>query len=172
MAASARVRHRRACIMIDGLALARAIHVLALVHWIGGVAVVTTIVLPQARKLPDAGSAVAAFDAFERPFARQARVSILLAGLSGAYMLIELDAWERFLHASFWWMHLMVAVWAVFALMVYVLEPLLLHENFRKFAFRRKDRAFTLATSFHGFALLASAIAIGAGVLGAHGSLP
>jgi uncharacterized membrane protein len=30
--------------MIDDLELARAIHVLALVHWIGGLAVVTTIV--------------------------------------------------------------------------------------------------------------------------------
>ena len=87
-------------------------------------------------------------------------------------MLIKLDAWERFLHASFWWVHLMVAVWAVFALMVYVIEPLLLHEKFREFALRRKDRAFALATWFHGFALLASAIAIGAGALGAHGGLP
>ena len=51
--------------MIDDLALARAIHILALVHWIGGVAVVTTIVLPRARELPDAADAVAAFEAFE-----------------------------------------------------------------------------------------------------------
>jgi putative copper export protein len=41
--------------------LARAIHVLALVHWIGGVAMVTTIVLPHARRLPEAIDAVAAF---------------------------------------------------------------------------------------------------------------
>ncbi len=44
---------------IDDLALARAIHVLALVHWIGGLAVVTTIVLPHVRALPDAKDAVA-----------------------------------------------------------------------------------------------------------------
>jgi uncharacterized membrane protein len=36
------------------LVLARAIHVVALVHWIGGVAFVTTIVLPSARKAPTA----------------------------------------------------------------------------------------------------------------------
>jgi uncharacterized membrane protein len=35
--------------LIDDHALIRAIHVLALVHWIGGLVVVTTIVLPHAR---------------------------------------------------------------------------------------------------------------------------
>ena len=37
----------------DDIALARAIHVLALVHWIGGVAAVTTIILPRARAFAD-----------------------------------------------------------------------------------------------------------------------
>ena len=157
--------------MIDDLALARAIHILALVHWIGGVAVVTTIVLPRARELPDAADAVAAFEAFERRFAQQARVSIFLAGLSGVYMLMRLDAWDPFRYASFWWMHLMVAVWVLFALMIYVVEPIVIHKLFHDFALREKDRAFALAAIFHAIALLVSAIAIGTGVLGAHGGL-
>lgn len=158
--------------MIDNLALARAIHVLALVHWIGGLAVVTTIVLPHARRLPNAKDAVAAFEAFERRFAPQVRISILLVGLSGAYMLMKLDAWNRFQYASFWWLDLMVAVWIIFALMVYVLEPLVMHRHFHEFALRNKDRAFTVAIRFHAVALTISAFAIGAGVLGAHGGLP
>lgn len=157
--------------MIDDLALARAIHILALVHWIGGVGVVTTIVLPRARELPDARDAVAAFEAFEQRFAQQARVSIFLAGLSGVYMLMKLDAWDRFQYSSFWWMHLMVAVWVLFALMIYVLEPIVIHKLFHQFALRQKDRAFALATLFHVLALLISAVAIAAGVLGAHGGL-
>ena len=88
--------------MIDDFALARAIHLLAVVHWIGGVAVVTTIVLPRARALLDAHEAVAAFEAFEQRFASQARISILLAGLSGAYMLTKIGAWNSLQHASFW----------------------------------------------------------------------
>ena len=44
--------------IIDDFALARALHVLALVHWIGGVAMVTTIVLPRARALADARAAL------------------------------------------------------------------------------------------------------------------
>lgn len=157
--------------MIDDLALARAMHILALVHWIGGLAVVTTIILPRARELPNANDAVAAFEAFERPFARQARVSILLAGLSGVYMLIKLDAWSRFQYASFWWMHLMVAVWGLFALMIYVLEPMVIHSVFHEYALRQKDRAFGLATLLHWIALLVSALVIGAGVLGSHAGL-
>ena len=158
--------------MIDDLALARAIHVLALVHWIGGVAVVTTIVLPHVRALPNAKDAVASFEAFELRFASQARISILLVGLSGAYMLTKLDAWNRFQYASFWWLDLMVAVWMLFALMVYVLEPFVFHRLFQKFALRNKDRAFAVAIELHAVALIISALAIGAGVLGAHGGLP
>ena len=158
--------------MINDLALARAIYVLALVHWIGGLAVVTTIVLPRARALPNAKEAIAAFEAFELRFASQVRTSILIAGLSGAYMLTKLDAWDRFQYVSFWWLDLMVAVWMLFALMVYVLEPLLIHRLFHEFALRNKDRAFAVATGLHGVALIVSAFAIGAGVFGAQGGLP
>ena len=40
--------------MIDLHVLARLIHVLALVHWIGGVAMVTLVIMPQMRTLPAA----------------------------------------------------------------------------------------------------------------------
>jgi len=108
--------------MINDFAVARALHVLALVHWIGGVTMVTTIVLPRAGALADAHAALAAFEAFENPFAAQARFSILLAGLSGFYMLNKMQAWTLLLDPAFWWLALMVAVWAVFALVVFVLD--------------------------------------------------
>ena len=158
--------------MIDDFALARAIHVVALVHWIGGVAVVTTIVLPRAHALRDAREAVAAFEAFEQRFASQARISILLVGVSGAYMLTKIGAWNSLHYASFWWLHLMIAVWILFALVIYVLEPLVLHRLFHKFALRNKDRTFAVATGLHAVALILAALAIGAGVLGAHGGFP
>jgi uncharacterized membrane protein len=158
--------------MIDDLAAARAIHVLAVVHWIGGMATVTTIVLPRARHLPDANAAISFFEAFERPFARQARVSVMLAGISGLYMLWRLAAWERFESPSFWWLHLMVALWVLFVLMLFVLEPLGIDRSFRSYALRQQDRAFALATRLHWAALLIATLTIGAGVLGAHGYLP
>lgn len=157
---------------VDDFTLARAVHLLALVHWIGGVTMVTSIVLPRARTLPDARAAIAAFEMFEGRFAAQARISILLAGLSGFYMLHKLQAWTRLLEPASWWLALMVAVWAVFALMVFMLEPLLVHRLFHSYALRDKDRAFGWAIRLHAVALIASIIAIAAGVLGAHGALP
>jgi uncharacterized membrane protein len=157
--------------MIDDIAVARALHVLALVHWIGGVAIVTTIVLPRARALPDAHAALTAFEGFEGRFAAQARFSILLAGMSGFYMLNKLESWARLLSPTFWWLGLMVVVWSVFALMVFVLEPLIVHRLFHDYARRDKERAFALAIRLHAVALTISGVAIAAGVLGAHGAL-
>ena len=34
------------------------------------------------------------------------------------------DLWGRFGEARFWWMHAMVGLWLVFALMLFVIEPL------------------------------------------------
>jgi len=158
--------------MIDDLGLARAIHVLGVVHWIGGLAAVTTIVLPRARRLPNATASIGAFEVFERRFARQARVSVAATGASGVYLLWRMGAWSRFESLSFWWLHLMVLVWLLFALMLFVLEPLGLDRLFRSYALREKDHAFTAALTLHGLALAVAAAAIGAGVLGAHGSLP
>lgn len=155
--------------MIDDLTFARVVHVLALVHWIGGVAVVTTIVLPHARALSDARAAIAAFEQFESRFAAQARISILLAGLSGFYMLDKLQAWERLLDPSFWWLNLMVVVWLMFALMVFVLEPIVVHRLFHGRALRDKESVFTLAIRLHAAALAVTGVAIAAGVFGAHG---
>ena len=158
--------------MIDDVGLARALHVLALVHWIGGVTMVTTVVLPRARALANAHAALAAFEAFEGRFAAQARVSILIVGLSGLYMLAKLHAWEQLANPAFWWLDLMIAVWAVFALMVYVLEPLVVHRLFHDYVLRDKESAFALATRLHVVALTMSGVAIMAGVLGAHGAMP
>ena len=158
--------------MINDFAIARALHVLALVHWIGGVALVTTIVLPRARALANAHDALAAFKAFEGPFAAQARVSILLVGLSGFYMLIKLQAWTLLLDPAFWWLALMVVVWTAFALIVFVLEPLVVNRLFHDYALRNKDRAFSLAIRLHAAALTISCVAIMAGVLGSQGALP
>ena len=157
--------------MIDELAVARAIHVLAVVHWIGGIAIVTTIVLPQSRLLPDANAAIASFEKFERPFARQARISVTLAGISGFYMLWRLGVWERLQAPAFWWLHLMIALWILFVLMLFVLEPLGIDRLFRSYALRQQERAFPLATRLHWAALLIATVTIGAGVLGAHGYL-
>ena len=122
--------------------------------------------------MANAHAALAAFEAFEGPFASQVRFSILLAGLSGFYMLNKLQAWTLLLDPAFWWLALMVAVWAMFTLIVFVFEPLVVHRLFHDYALRDKDRAFSLAIRLHAAALTISCVAIVAGVLGAQGALP
>src|SRR5208282_5705813 len=112
---------------MDEVTIARALHVLAVVLWIGGVGFATTVLLPAIRRLEAPEQRLALFDAIERRFAWQARLTTALAGLTGLDMLIRLDLWDRFLSPAYWWMHAMVIVWLVFTVMLCVAEPLVLH---------------------------------------------
>jgi len=56
---------------------------------------VATIVLPRARALPDVRAALAAFEAFERRFVAEVRLSILLAVLSGFSATVLADRRSR-----------------------------------------------------------------------------
>ncbi|MEZ5916437.1 MAG: hypothetical protein R3C40_02530 [Parvularculaceae bacterium] len=54
---------------------------------------------------------------------------MLLAGVSGFWMIWRGDMWSNFADPHFWWMHAMVCVWAVFAAMLFIIEPLFLHRR-------------------------------------------
>lgn len=58
---------------MDDLAIARAIHVLAVVHWIGGVALVTTVVLPAVARLSESSRRIGTFEEIEGRFSLQAK---------------------------------------------------------------------------------------------------
>ena len=156
---------------MDAFALARAAHVLAVVHWIGGVAMVTLVILPAVARMAVPAERIAAFEAIEGRFGVQARVSTLVAGLSGLWMLWETDGWRLFSDPGHWWLHLMVAVWALFTLVLFVLEPLVLHRWFHARAVAAPEAAFLLVLRLHRVLLALSGIAVAAGVLGAHGGL-
>jgi uncharacterized membrane protein len=156
---------------MDDLTLSRALHVVAVVHWIGGVAFVTLVLLPAVRRLAAARERVALFEEVERRFAAQARISTLVAGLTGFWMTERLDAWARFADLRFWWMHAMLALWAIFTLMLFVLEPLVLHRWFLARAQRDPEATFALIQRLHIVLLTASAVTVAAAVLGAHGWL-
>ena len=117
---------------MDVITIARALHVAAIVHWIGGVAMVTLVILPAIRRNAPPEQRLPLFEAIEGRFAGQARISTLIAGLSGLYMTHQMNDWDRFLEPGFWWMHAMVAVWLIFTLMLFVAEPLFLHRWFHE----------------------------------------
>ena len=157
---------------MDDVTLARALHVLAVVHWIGGVSMVTLVILPAIGRTVRAVDRLACFEAIEGPFSLQARVSIILAGASGFWMIHRMDLWHRFVEPGFWWMHAMVLVWLVFTLVLFVAEPLFLARWARTRAAIDPDGAFRLVLDGHRVLLAASAVTTGAAVLGAHGMLP
>jgi uncharacterized membrane protein len=64
---------------MDDLTVARAIHVAGVVFWIGGVAFVTTVLLPGVRRMKDPQDRVSFFEQVEGKFAWQARVTTLAA---------------------------------------------------------------------------------------------
>jgi uncharacterized membrane protein len=156
---------------MDDVTIARALHVLAIVLWIGGVGLVTTVLLPAARRIPDPAQRFALFEMVESRFGAQARFSVLLAGLSGLYMLVRMDAWYRFASPAYWWMHAMVLVWLIFAVVLFVLEPLVLH---RLFAARGKidpDAALRALHHAHIGLLALSLLTMLGAVAGSHGLL-
>lgn len=156
--------------MIDDIALARALHVLSVVHWIGGVAFVTLIALPLARAGEDPRSGWALFEAIERRFAAQARVSIPLAGATGLWVTSRLDLWSRFGDRAFWWMDAMVAVWTLFMLIIFVVEPLA-HARLSAMAARDPAAALRRLSRAHSVLLAAAVVTILGAVAGAHSGL-
>ena len=156
---------------MDDVTLARALHVLAVVLWIGGVAFVTTVLLPAVRDLHAAAERVIFFETVERRFGNQARVTTVLAGLSGFYMVVRLDLWDRFLSVAYWWMHAMVAVWLLFTFMLFVAEPLFLDRWLLARAKTRPEATFGLIERLHRILLALSLITLIGAVLGSHGVL-
>ena len=157
--------------MFEQLTLARALHVLALVHWLGGVSMVTLVILPAIKRFARPEDRLQLFEDVEGRFSGQAKISVTLAGLSGFYMTWLLEAWERFLDPAFWWMHAMVLVWAVFTFVLFIGEPLFLPAWFHRKAEAAPEATFCLVHRAHVVLLTLSAITIGAAVLGAHGFL-
>lgn len=151
---------------MNDLAIARAIHVLAVVVWIGGVAMVTTVILPAVRR--HAGMLML-LEAVERRFVWQARIATLLVAASGFYMVERLNLWDRFRDVEFWWMHAMVFLWLIFTFMLFVAEPLVARMHSGRRAPIAPERRLAWMQWFHWVLLLLSAITVLTAVAGSQG---
>ncbi len=63
----------------------------------------------------------------------------------------------------------MTLVWVLFTLILYVLEPLVLHWVFRKYANEHPGRTFAILHRMHWILLLLSLITTAEAVAGSHG---
>jgi uncharacterized membrane protein len=146
---------------MDDLTIARALHVLSLVHWIGGVSMVTLVLLPGLIRTVPAAQRLVLFEMIEGRFARQARISTVIAGASGFWMTDRLAAWDRFVDSHFWWMHAMVAVWAIFTFVLFVAEPLFLHRWFHRRMLVDPEGTFAVVRIGHWALLTLSLVTVG-----------
>lgn len=147
--------------------IARVVHVLAVLLWVGGVAFVTSVVMPSIRQSHAPDQRLSEFHKLEGRFAWQARLWVLLAGGSGFWMVWRAHLWQRFSDAAYWWMIAMVAVWAIFAIMLFILEPLALHR--RMAASPTPETDFRRMETMHRVLLAASLITTMGAVGGSHG---
>ena len=98
-------------------------------------------------------------------------------------MVGELDLWQRFARVEYWWMHAMVAVWVLFTLMLFVIEPLARRRLSTKLTIQRgtgamhsdpgrdAGRAFARIVRLHWVLLGVSLVTIAGAVAGSHGYL-
>lgn len=154
---------------MESYTIARIIHVVAVILWIGGVAMVTTVIIPAVKKLKSKEEQIKTFEQIEGRFALQAKITTLLTGLSGFYMLYALDAWDRYLDIKYWWIHAMTLVWIIFTIVLYILEPLVLHKLFKRYAEKNPAKTFAFMHRFHWILLILSIITTIGAVAGSHG---
>jgi hypothetical protein len=124
----------------------------------------STVILPAIRRSRRWRKRDAFFDAIERGFAWQARITTPIAGLTGFYTLIWLDLWSRFLFASYWWMHAMIITWLIFTVM------LILHRLLYPRAQVDPEATFRLIEKLYLFLLTLSATTVFSAA-GVHGLL-
>jgi uncharacterized membrane protein len=148
---------------------ARVLHVIGVVLWIGGVAFVTTVLIPSLKNINDSTNKLELFEQLEGKFSFQAKLATLVTGISGFYMVEVMNAWDRYQQLQFWWMHLMTLIWIVFILVLFVLEPLFLHQWFHEQAVKNSAKTFSLVHTIHKILLALSLLAVFGAVAGAHG---
>ena len=145
-----------------------AVHILSVILWIGGLAFVTTVVLPALARLPVA-QRIPAFLEIERRFGLQARVLVLVVGASGGYMLARLRLAGLMASAHGLWLDGMIAFWALFTLLLFVLEPAVLHRRVRERGARAGEATRLMLLRGHAVLLVLALIVVAAAVLGVHG---
>ena len=153
---------------MNDVSFARAIHELSVMLWIGGIGFVTTVLMPVIHHTRPPQARLATFQPFGNFFAWQARISVLLAGLSGFYLTYRFDSWDRFGSGHYLWMDAMLGLWLLFVVKLSNVEML--------FSGRRRatledpnGRTFARIQRFHEILFILSLAVVFVSAAGAHG---
>jgi uncharacterized membrane protein len=145
-----------------------AIHVLAVVIWIGGVAFVTIIVFPMITRMEGSFEKMIFFQGIEHRFAKVAKISVAVVGITGVWMLRLTGEWKTLLSAAGIGPTLMVIVWTLYVL-VLLFEARLFKVLFGGEAQQNTSKVFFRLSIFHWVVLGLSLLAIGVGVWAGNG---
>jgi len=156
---------------IDSMMVARALHVLAVIVWVGGEALETFVVLPEIRRIADRDEKLRFFDQFEHRFAQQTRWTLAIIFLTGLYMLIGQDAWLRFLDPNHWWLYAMIFAWSICFIYVFVIDPYIFYPWFKRRAEVDMDAALDAVVHQHWALMVISLITVLGTVAGVHGAV-
>ena len=156
---------------MNDLTFARAIHILSVIIWMGGVAFVTLALIPTLRRSSLEVEQLTIFNAIENRFASIARSMVVLAGISGFYMIYRLDAWSRFSQLQFFWMHAMLFIWTLFFVALFIIEPFILKNHGRVIKNDHNITNLRKTQIIHSVILVLSLLTIIVSALGAHGFL-
>ena len=153
----------------DFFVMARVLHIIGVVLWIGGIAFLALVLVPTLRTLPEPEKSFKIFAAVEGRLKGQAKIVTLITGLSGFFMMFWLNAWDRYLDLSFWWVHLMTLIWVFFTLVLFVIEPMLIKRNIHEKAMRDPAVTFRFVNRMLMVLTILSMIAILGAIAGVHG---
>jgi len=145
-----------------------AVHVLGVVIWIGGVAFVTMIVFPMLTRMENSLEKVLLFQGIEHRFARIAKISLAVVGLTGGWLLFETGEWRILFSMAGIGPTLMLVVWT-FYLLVLTFEGRIFGRIFGGKVQQAPEKVFALLSRFHWVVLGLSLLATGAGVWAGHG---
>jgi uncharacterized membrane protein len=150
------------------LPLLIAVHVLAVVIWIGGVAFVTMIVFPMIMRMEGSLEKVIFFQGMEHRFAKIAKTAVFIAGLTGGWLLYITGEWEILFTAQGIGPTVMLVVWTLYVL-VLLFEAKLFELLFSGESQQETGKVFSRLSAFHWVVLALSLLAAGIGVWAGHG---
>ena len=150
------------------LPLLIAVHVIGVVLWIGGVAFVTVVVFPMIMRMENSLEKVLFFQGVEHRFAKIAKTSVVVVGVTGVLLLHITGKWNVLFKASGIGPTLMTVVW-VFYVLVLMFEGRLFKAIFSGEAQQDTAKVFYRLSVFHWLILGISLLAIGVGMWAGHG---
>lgn len=150
------------------LPLLIAVHVIAVVLWIGGVAFMTMVVFPMIMRMENSLEKVLFFQGVEHRFAKIAKTSVVVVGVTGVLLLYMTGEWNIMFKASGIGPTLMAIVW-LFYVLVLMFEGRLFKAIFRGEAQQDTAKVFYRLSVFHWVILGLSLLAVGVGIWAGHG---